>query len=60
MSLIELKNAVKEYTAGDITVRALNELNIAVQQGEIIVILGQSCADRNSDLYSRPITFFRF
>ena len=42
MSLIELKNAVKEYTPGEITVRALDELSLGVQQGEIIVILGQS------------------
>lgn len=48
MSLIELKNAVKEYTVGDITVRALNELNIAVQQGEIIVILGQSGSGKST------------
>ena len=42
MSLIELKNAVKEYAAGDITVRALNDINLTVEQGEVIVILGES------------------
>lgn len=48
MSLIELKNAVKEYTAGDVTVRALNGLNLAVQQGEIIVILGESGSGKST------------
>ena len=48
MNLIELKNAVKEYTTGDITVRALNELNLTVQQGEIIVILGESGSGKST------------
>ena len=48
MSLIELKNAVKEYTAGDVTVRALNGLNLTVQQGEIIVILGESGSGKST------------
>ncbi|MBD5531071.1 MAG: ABC transporter ATP-binding protein [Lachnospiraceae bacterium] len=48
MSLIELKNAVKEYTTGEITVRALDELSIAVQQGEIIVILGESGSGKST------------
>ncbi|MDE6421209.1 MAG: ABC transporter ATP-binding protein, partial [Lachnospiraceae bacterium] len=42
MSLIELKNAVKEYTTGEITVRALDELSLGVQKGEIIVIVGET------------------
>ncbi|MBD5483571.1 MAG: ABC transporter ATP-binding protein [Lachnospiraceae bacterium] len=48
MSLIELKNAVKEYTTGDITVRALDELSFGVQQGEIIVILGESGSGKST------------
>ncbi|MDE5820018.1 MAG: ABC transporter ATP-binding protein [Lachnospiraceae bacterium] len=48
MSLIELKNAVKEYTPGEITVRALDELSLGVQQGEIIVILGQSGSGKST------------
>lgn len=39
MSLIELKNAVKEYTTGEITVRALDELSLAVQQAEIWIYI---------------------
>ncbi len=48
MSLIELKKAVKEYTTGEITVRALDELSLAVQQGEIIVILGESGSGKST------------
>lgn len=48
MSLIELKNAVKEYTTGEITVRALDELSLGVQQGEIIVILGESGSGKST------------
>lgn len=48
MNLIELKNAVKEYTTGDITVRALNELNLTVKQGEIIIILGESGSGKST------------
>ena len=48
MSLIELKNAVKEYTAGDITVRALNHISLEVKQGEIIMILGESGSGKST------------
>lgn len=48
MSLIELKHAVKEYTVGDIAVRALNDLSLEVQQGEIIVILGESGSGKST------------
>ncbi|MDE5804065.1 MAG: ABC transporter ATP-binding protein [Lachnospiraceae bacterium] len=48
MSLIELKNAVKEYAAGDITVRALNDINLTVEQGEVIVVLGESGSGKST------------
>ncbi|MBD5534951.1 MAG: ABC transporter ATP-binding protein [Lachnospiraceae bacterium] len=48
MSLIELKNAVKEYKAGDITVRALNHISLEVKQGEIILILGESGSGKST------------
>ena len=48
MSLIELKNAVKEYTAGDITVRALNHISLEVKRGEIIMILGESGSGKST------------
>lgn len=48
MSLIELKNAVKEYAAGDITVCALNDINLTVEQAEVIVILGESGSGKST------------
>lgn len=51
MSLIELKNAVKEYAAGDITVCALNDINLTVEQGEVIVILGESGSGKSTLLH---------
>ena len=48
MSLIELKNAVKEYAAGDITVRALNDINLTVEPGEVIVVLGESGSGKST------------
>lgn len=48
MSLIELKHAVKEYTVGDIAARALNDLSLEVQQGEIIVVLGESGSGKST------------
>lgn len=48
MSLIELKNAVKEYTVGDVTVRALHDISLAVKQGEVIIILGESGSGKST------------
>lgn len=48
MSLIELKDAVKEYQAGEIKVRALDHVNMTVAQGEIIMILGESGSGKST------------
>lgn len=48
MSLIELKNAVKEYGSGEIVVRALNNVNLSVEKGEIVVILGESGSGKST------------
>lgn len=48
MSLIELKEAVKEYQTGDITVYALNHIDLAVKQGEIVMILGESGSGKST------------
>lgn len=48
MSLIELKKAIKEYVMGEITIRALDQINLEIQQGEIIVILGESGSGKST------------
>ncbi len=48
MSLIELKDAVKEYTTGEVTVRALDHLSLALHQGEVVVILGESGSGKST------------
>ncbi len=42
MSLIELKDVCKEYKSGKIRNSVLNNINLAIEKGEIIVILGPS------------------
>ena len=42
MSLIELKDVFKEYKSGKIRNSVLNNINLAIEKGEIIVILGPS------------------
>lgn len=45
---IELKNAVKEYGAGDALVHALNHADLTVLQGEVAVILGPSGSGKST------------
>ena len=42
MSLIELKDVCKAYKSGKIRNSVLNNINLAIEKGEIIVILGPS------------------
>ena len=42
MSLIELKDVCKEYKSGKIRNSVLNNINLAIEKGEIIIILGPS------------------
>lgn len=48
MSLIELKNAVKEYGTENMAVHALNDVNLSVEQGEIVVVLGESGSGKST------------
>ena len=39
-TIIEFKNVVKEYKSGDHVLRAMNNVNFTVDEGEFVVILG--------------------
>lgn len=47
-SLIKLKNVSKEYKTGNQIVKAANNLNFTINQGELVVILGPSGSGNTS------------
>ena len=49
-AFIELKNVVKSYTMGDVTIYANNGVNFKVNQGEFTVIVGASGAGKTTIL----------
>lgn len=50
MSYIELKNVSKEYKTGDVTIKALNNANIEIEKGELVIIVGPSGAGKTTAL----------
>jgi len=50
MAFISFENVYKEYGTGDSLVRALNDANFSVEQGELAVILGSSGAGKTTAL----------
>ena len=50
MAYIEFKDVVKEYTMGEIKIRALNKTNFQIEKGELVVIVGPSGAGKTSAL----------
>jgi len=50
MSYIEFKNVKKEYTMGEITIKALNNTTFSVEKGELVVIVGPSGAGKTTTL----------
>lgn len=48
MSLIELKNVTKTYTAGDHKFNALDHINLNIEEGKFVVILGPSGAGKST------------
>ena len=46
--LIHIKNLVKEFWAGDTTIRILHELNLELYQGEMVAIIGQSGSGKST------------
>ena len=50
MAYIEFNDVVKEYTMGEIKIRALNKTNFQIEKGELVVIVGPSGAGKTSAL----------
>ena len=50
MSYIELKNVVKEYKMGEVSIKALNNTNFQIEKGELVVIVGPSGAGKTTAL----------
>ena len=47
-TLIEFKDVVKEYRSGDHVLRAMNNVNFTIDEGEFVVILGPSGAGKST------------
>lgn len=50
MAYIEFNHIIKEYAAGETTIRALNDASFLVEKGELAVILGSSGAGKTTAL----------
>ena len=50
MSYIKFKNVIKEYTMGEITIKALENTNFEIEKGELTVIVGPSGAGKTTAL----------
>lgn len=50
MAFIEFKNVSKEYLMGSVKVTALKDVNFAIEQGELVCILGPSGAGKTTAL----------
>jgi putative ABC transport system ATP-binding protein len=48
MSLIEVKNLIKEYQTGDTTFRALDDVSLTVEHGEFVSIMGASGSGKST------------
>lgn len=48
MNIIELKNIYKQYGKGDAAVHAINGIDLAIQQGELVAIVGPSGSGKST------------
>ncbi len=48
MALIELREVTRRYTLGDIEVRALDGVSLAIEAGEFVAIMGQSGSGKST------------
>ncbi|SDA37257.1 ABC transporter ATP-binding protein [Methanobrevibacter millerae] len=47
-TIIEFKDVIKEYRAGDHVLRAMDNVNFTIEEGEFVVILGPSGAGKST------------
>ena len=52
MSIVELKNVSRVYTSGDHELKALDGVNLSLDEGKFVVILGPSGAGKSTLLNS--------
>lgn len=50
MTAVEFQHVVRQYTAGDHTFRALDDVSVSLEEGKLIVILGPSGAGKSTFL----------
>jgi putative ABC transport system ATP-binding protein len=49
-SFIELKNVKKNYTMGEVTIKAVDDISFSIDKGEFVVVLGASGAGKTTIL----------
>ena len=50
MPVVELKNVIKTYQLGKVKVQALKNINLCVEQGEFLILKGQSGSGKSTTL----------
>ena len=50
MAYIEMKHSYKRYQTGDTEIIANNDINFAIEKGELVIILGSSGAGKSTVL----------
>ena len=50
--LIELKNIVKNYVNGDVVTRVLHDINLGIEEGEFIAIMGPSGSGKSTLMHT--------
>ena len=57
MAIVEFKNVSRVYQSGDHTLRALDHLEMKLEEGKFVVILGPSGAGKSTLLFPAILWF---